>query len=70
LTTIDSGLVVGVYKNSGTGSSGFLYNPNGATYTTISAGLGTSSTVARGINGSGLIVGNYVNRLWTRIGSN
>jgi probable HAF family extracellular repeat protein len=41
------------------GSHGFLYNPNGATWTTLDDPLATNGTIAYGINDAGQIVGTY-----------
>src|SRR5207302_1270634 len=60
-----SGQIVGVYAD-GSGNHGFLYNPNGGTYTTLDDPLATNGTFAitngtfaTGINASGQIVGHY-----------
>ena len=53
-----SGQIVGVYAD-GSGNHGFLYNPNGGTYTTLDDPLATNGTLAAGINASGQIVGYY-----------
>jgi probable HAF family extracellular repeat protein len=62
-----SGLVVGTYLVGDT-PHGFLYNPNGGTYTTLDDPLaanefnnpfGPTGTIAEGINGAGQIVGYY-----------
>jgi hypothetical protein len=56
-----SGLIVGRYFETTLSiQHGFLYNPNGGTYTTIddtSAFGGPIVSVATGINNAGLIVG-------------
>jgi len=54
-----SGQIVGAYAN-GSGNHGFLYNPNGGTYTTIDDPLaGPTGTLPFGINDMGQIVGTY-----------
>src|SRR5206468_2091599 len=55
-----TGQIVGFYVNA-SGNHGFLYNPNGGTYTTLDDPLATGGTVAYGINATGQIVGFYVN---------
>jgi probable HAF family extracellular repeat protein len=53
-----SGQIVGSYVDATGGNHGFLYNPNGGTYTTLDDPLGTN-TQAFDINDAGEIVGQY-----------
>ena len=56
----NAGLVVGSFGILGTANHGFLYNPNGGTFTTLDDPLaGARGTVAYGINDAGEIVGSY-----------
>ena len=53
-----AGLIVGEYSDI-SGSHGFVYNPNGNTYTTLNDPAATNGTVAFGINDKGQVVGTY-----------
>jgi probable HAF family extracellular repeat protein len=54
-----TGQIVGAYFDA-TGHHGFLFNPNGGTYTTLNdPSSATAGTVAQGINAAGQIVGTF-----------
>src|SRR5205807_1064349 len=55
-----SGLIVGYYNDASFHGHGFLYNPNGSTYTPIGhPSAGPMGTFVQGINDAGQIVGYY-----------
>src|SRR5262249_13357952 len=56
----NTGQIVGSYLDV-TGTHGFLYNPNGGTYTTIDDPLAAQGTVATSISTLGKVVGYYLN---------